>query len=125
MVGLQLPLAFSIKTESALEMQYRLSYVEEDVRTSSRSWVIRQMGVYHHYNPNSDCSLWILINPKPNSLLQRRLEAATIRWQRATASQGSWHLTHLLVLSSYFNNWRWYLRNLGADIEHIVSRGKY
>lgn len=110
-------------TKPVIEMQYRLSYVEEHTRPNSKSWVIRQMGVYHRFYPGSGRSLWIFLHPKPDSLVQRRLETAITQWEQSRASLKSWYLVHILVLSSYFNDWRWYLKSLSAQIENIVSGG--
>ncbi len=111
-----------LRTNRILELQYRLSYVEESIRPNSKSWVIRQMGVYHHYYPETDSNLWIFIHPRPNSPAQRRLEDAIRRWEQLKSGHQSWHLTHLLLISTYFNDWRWYLKSLSAEIEQIVSR---
>ncbi len=103
-----------------IEMQYRLSYVEEVPGNSSHPWAIRQTGVYHHHVPNGSGSLWIFLHPRPNSSLQQRLEACALEWDRSEGSIDDWELTHILTLSSYFGDWRWYLKSLSADIEHIV-----
>jgi hypothetical protein len=79
------------------------------------------MGVYHRFFPDSGRSVWIFLHPKPDSLVQRRLEIAITRWEQSGALTESWHLMHALVLSSYINDWRWYLKSLTAQTETIVS----
>jgi hypothetical protein len=103
-----------------LEMQYRYSYVEE-VAGSSNPWAIRQTGIYHRYVPNGLGNLWIFLHPRQNSTLQKRLEDAALVWEQTKSSRKHWEDVHVLVLSSYFGDWRWYLRSLSAEIERIVS----
>ncbi|OCK91162.1 uncharacterized protein K441DRAFT_642086 [Cenococcum geophilum 1.58] len=96
------------------EMQYVLSYVEEVRRHGSIKWTMRQIGVYHRYSSAEDKSLWILLFNRPNSVVQKRLETMIEN------CSGFRHI-HLTILSAYFENWRWYLNDLGNDLETIVD----
>jgi hypothetical protein len=102
-------------------MQYLLSYAEESSGPGSDTWTMRQVGVFHRFVPTGPGSLWVFLHAKPNTRLQQRLEEATSRWEQSAPRQRHWHFMHLLVLSTYLNNWRWYLRSLVADFEKIVS----
>jgi hypothetical protein len=102
---------------STIEMQYRISYVEE----VPGGFATRQTGVYHHFVPNGPGSLWIFLNPRPRSILQTRLEKVARDAHTREISDQEWELMHLLVLSSYLGDWRWYLKSLSAEIERIVS----
>ncbi|KAH8592626.1 hypothetical protein B0O99DRAFT_653773 [Bisporella sp. PMI_857] len=104
--------------DGSYEMQYRYSYVEE-VAGSSNPWAIRQTGIYHRYVPNGLGNLWIFLHPRQNSTLQKRLEDAALVWEQTKSSRKHWEDVHVLVLSSYFGDWRWYLRSLSAEIERI------
>jgi len=97
------------------EMQYVLSYVEGVRRHGSIKWTMRQIGVYHRYSSAEDKSLWILLFNRPNSVVQKRLETMIEN------CSGFRHI-HLTILSAYFENWRWYLNDLGNDLETIVSK---
>lgn len=101
-------------------MQYRYSYIEE-VSGSSNPWAIRQTGIYHRYVPRGPGSLWIFLHPRPNSTLYKRLEDAVIAWEQTGHARKCWEDAHILVLSSYFGDWRWYLQSLSAEAERIVS----
>ncbi|KAH6679448.1 hypothetical protein B0J14DRAFT_297870 [Halenospora varia] len=102
-------------------MQYRLSYVEEVKKASNISWAIRQTGVYHRHMPTGPGSLWIFLHPRPNSTLQTRLEKSIKEWSRKQRSLIELQLVHLIPLSSYIGDWRWYLKNLSAEIETFAS----
>jgi hypothetical protein len=102
------------------ELQYRFSYVEEVVGSTTSSWAIRQTGVYHRHVPHGPGSLWILLHPRPNSTLQTRLENCALEWDRKKGADDDWELAHILILSSYFADWRGYLKSLSAEIESIV-----
>lgn len=104
-------------TNFTSEMQYRLSYVEE----VPGGFATRQTGVFHRFVPNGPGNLWIFLNPRPKSTLQARLENVVRETDTGRTSRQEWELTHLLVLSSYLGDWRWYLKSLSAEIEHIVS----
>src|SRR4051794_14327484 len=102
-------------------MQYLLSYAEESSAPGSDTWTMRQVGVFHRFVPTGPGSLWVFLHAKPNTRLQQRLEEATSRWEQGAPQEQHWQFMHLLVLSTYLNNWRWYLRSLVADFEKIVS----
>lgn len=104
------------------EIQYRVSYVEETAGHGGREWAIRQMGVYHRHVPGGSGNIWILLHPKQKSIVQTRLEDCALEWDERKGSFDDWELTHILVLSSYFDDWRWYLKSLSAEVERIVSR---
>jgi hypothetical protein len=102
-------------------MQYRLSYVEEVQGGHAKSWPTRQTAVYHRFVPNGPGSLWIFLHPRPKSTLQNRLESVVLESETGRSSHQEWEATHLLVLSSYLGDWRWYCKSLSAEIERIVS----
>jgi hypothetical protein len=101
-------------------MQYRISYVEEVIGPSTSSWALRQTGVYHRHGPNGSGNLWIFLHPRPHSTIQTRLESCVKSWDQTEGPHEGLELVNLLVLSSYFGDWRWYLKSLSAEIERIV-----
>jgi len=109
------------RSDGSYELQYRFSYVEEVVGNSTSSWAIRQTGVYHRLFPNGPGNVWIFLHPRPNSTLQKRLEECALQWDRTGGSFQEWEFSHILALSSYFSDWRWYLKSLSAEIERIAS----
>ncbi|KAG0651758.1 hypothetical protein D0Z07_1903 [Hyphodiscus hymeniophilus] len=105
-------------SKGSYEMQYRLSYVEE---IQGAGLATRQTGVFHRFVPDGRGSLWIFLNPRPNSNLQTRLGSVVRNSKIGRACSEEWELVHLLVLSSYLGDWRWYLKSLSAEIERIAS----
>ena len=111
-------------TEATLlsDMSYLLRYAEQDL--SEDPWRIRQTGVYHRYSMPSDVGsdLWIFLHPKKNSKFEESLKSL----RDPNKCSGNWPQDRpeldFLLLSSYFGNWRWYLRDLSAKYEAIVSR---
>ncbi|CZR50160.1 uncharacterized protein PAC_00032 [Phialocephala subalpina] len=109
------------RADESYDIQYLISYVEQSNGIGSRSWTMRQVGVFHHFVPSGPGSLWIILHAKPNTRLQQRMEAALSQWQKSSSRPQVWHLMHLLVLSTYLNNWRWYLRSLSEEFEKIAD----
>jgi hypothetical protein len=104
-------------SNGSLEMQYRLSYVEE----VQGGFATRQTGIFHRFVPNGPGNLWIFLNPRTQSTLQIRLENVVRQPEIGRNSFEGWEMIHLLVLSSYLGDWRWYLKSLSVEIERIVS----
>jgi hypothetical protein len=102
-------------------MQYLFTYAENDSRRSSSgapSWRIRQVCVFHRYNPSGAGNLWIILHACPRSKLQRQIEQMVSTSPNAVLTE--WSSMHLLVLSTYLGGWRWCIRNLGDEIEQTV-----
>lgn len=102
------------------EMMYTFKYVERNGRAQGNSWSMRQTTVYHQ-RTTEGTDLWIILHPKTESVFQRRLErlfwdvqsTANVRLNPATV--------HLLLFSSYIENWRWYLSQLSETFIDAVS----
>lgn len=101
------------------DIAYILVYTEESRDERRSSWPIRQIGVFHRYMPKSAKSLWIFVNPMVKSIFQKRLES-TISRRNAPFPLNMMNI-HVLVVSSYITNWRWYLNSLNAEFEEIVT----
>jgi hypothetical protein len=99
-------------------MQYRFNYVEQ----AGKSWATRQIGVYNRRTRNGKGDLWIFLHPKNDSVVQKRLEAAAATHSSSVSHQIDWNLVHLLVLSSYFGDWRWFVKSLSVEIERLVRK---
>jgi hypothetical protein len=112
-------LVFKQQPCGIVEMQYRFNYVEQ----AGSSWATRQVGIYHRREPSGSglSNLWIFLHPRNNSVMQKRLEAAVSSWETSGAQSANWDLTHLLALSSYFGDWRWFLKSLSGEIEHLAN----
>ena len=104
-----------------LDMQYNLVYAEESKTPTSTTWTLRQIGVFCRYVPNSDGNIWIFLHGKEDSKVQSRISAAMEKWEVSGTRRQSWYSLHLVVLSSYFNNWRFYLASLNQELERIAD----
>jgi hypothetical protein len=111
------------------EISYQINYVEENLRKGQDPWSFRHTGVYHRHSPDLD--LFILLHPNQHSVIEARLfqrlgiAPETPSYQLLPNwnfnDQESYRL-HLLVLSSFFDNWRWYFRYLGDQFSDEVWR---
>ena len=87
-------------------------------------WSLRHTGIYHHHDRATDFDLWIMIHPVNDSILERRLIALTVDGEVSRSMLPKLYhdpfKLHLLVYSSYFDNWRWYLQFLGEQVKQKV-----
>ena len=98
---------------------YTLKYVERNGRPQGNNWSIRQTVVYHqHTADNTDT--WIILLPKAESVFQRRLATVFSDTRSARAVQLDPTAVHLLLFSSYIENWRWYLGQLSETFLDAV-----
>ena len=108
--------------EYIIELSYRFNYVEEVKRRDP--WTFRHTAVYHKHRADTDIILILHPSPTTKSRLDSRilgLEAADQRNQPLIRSilQNPYHL-HSLVLSSYLENWRWYMKYKGEQFSTEV-----
>ena len=108
--------------DAILDMSYLLRYAEQDF--SEDPWRIRQTGVYHRNSMDSGAGsdLWIFLHPKKNSRFRECLKILENPQESSEKWPQSRRDLDFLLLSSYFGNWRWYLGDLSAKYEAIVSR---
>ena len=106
-------------------MQYLLTYVElaEGARESDvRYWTTRQVGLYQHYSRDDDCGFCILLQPQKRSAVQGGVDHLKTDEEKKSKDCIKLLLdVHLIVLSSYFQNWQSYLTALNSNFEEIVS----
>jgi hypothetical protein len=111
------------------DITYQVNYVEENLRKSQDKWSFRHTGVYHHHTLQFD--LFIILHPNNYSVLEGRLlKLLKVDSNTMTESNVSQlnafredpYRLHLLVMSSFFDNWRWYLRYLGESFKIEVCR---
>lgn len=107
-------------------MQYLLAYPESYCINGDLRWTTRQIAVFHRYSSFSPESLWIILDNSATSKVQRRIEEALFGFSSNKLDpRQSVMALHLLVLSCYTKDWRWYLRSLGSEIEQIVRLAVY
>jgi hypothetical protein len=116
---------------------YQFQYVERNNRTFGDPWSVRQTGVYHRFETVAQPSskhdkgketiaernaenLWMLLHPMPKSRAQTRLAAAVEGLMAEELAEDPLRL-HVLILSSYVDNWRWYLHDVKRRYTRFVS----
>ena len=67
------------------------------------------------HNPHTDFDLFVLLHPTPESSFETQLIGLTGSVLDNLVANP--YMVHLLVLSSYLGNWRWYFRHLGSDFQ--------
>ena len=81
---------------------------------------MRQTGVYHRYSPTTKTSICILLHPMTYSRAHARLQSV---WRTSGGvknfSEHPLNL-HMLILSSYVNNWQIYLDDLAWTFKSLV-----
>jgi hypothetical protein len=96
-------------------LSYQVRYVEENHRGGQDPWSLRHTGIYHHHNVvKNGLDVFILLHPVREPVIESQLSAlerdAAIRKDLCANP----FLLHTWLFTNYFDNWRWYLRHLGA-----------
>ncbi|KAI3551427.1 hypothetical protein CABS03_01486 [Colletotrichum abscissum] len=98
---------------SVVEASYTIRYPE--YKPEEDTWVIRQTGVYHRCDAASRQSLFVMINPTPDSQASNR----AIEWlssrNGAAGSETETHdhvWLHKLVFETYLPAWRFYIASM-------------
>lgn len=93
------------------ELCYNLRYVQKSGR-ETHPWSVRQMGVYQKFDFNESSSTWIFLQPT----CQVKRLAIAMPNQRTRHPLD----THISILSSTTEAWRWYLKELDQTIRSLV-----
>lgn len=101
------------------DIQYLLAFPDECMIDGSLSWTMRQVAVFHRYNPSGSGNLWLALHAKLTSKAQQRIEAEVASENVKMADD--WSALHTSIILPYLNNWQWYLRKLGDLVEKHVS----
>ncbi|KXH32371.1 hypothetical protein CSIM01_05793 [Colletotrichum simmondsii] len=95
------------------EASYTIRYPE--YKSGEDTWVIRQTGVYHRCDAASRQSLFIMINPMPNSQASSRAMEWLSSRNIAAGSEtetGDAVWLHKLVFETYLPAWRFYIASM-------------
>jgi hypothetical protein len=104
------------------DLSYQFKYAERNNRRQGNPWSIRQTGVYHHHSASTNSNLFIFLHPNPSSRLQSRIEEAVAFPSTVSAINENPLKLHTLAMSSYFDNWRWYLKDLGDAFSTMADK---
>ena len=92
------------------EITFVLKYPESNGRTDGPSpWSLRQTGLYQKFEPLAKRSLWVLLNPTPNSIADQKVFDLLEQYSGSMKPRQEPRLLGLLLLSAYFRNWRTYM----------------
>ena len=87
--------------------------MEKNDHSQGQDWSERQIGVYHKFGGQSK-AVMVLLHANTNTKAHRRLQQVFSNGQYRETSRTSPFLLHALILSSYLDNWRSYLQQMGA-----------
>lgn len=96
------------------EMMYTLKYAEKNGRPQGNPYSIRQTALYHQYTTDG-AHMWITLHPKNNSAFYTRLKNVLLANGGVTYLKQNPFGLHVLLLSSYIDNWKRYLSQLSED----------
>ena len=103
-------------------MAFLVKYPENNGRTDGADpWSNRQTGVYQSFDIIAKTLVWILINPRQNTAADKRLKDLLGFRERSAAMEGQLPLIGLIVLSTYFGNWRTYMAFYEKEELRMVS----
>ncbi|OCL11296.1 hypothetical protein AOQ84DRAFT_374132 [Glonium stellatum] len=113
----------SLEPDRSYSVTYQLMYVEKNGRKSPKDpWSMRQTGVFHRYSLNNNTNLFIFLHPMKNSAAQCRLEAFFEKGDYAGPLSEEAMEVHLLLFSSYLNNWQVYIKELGRIFKSLREK---
>lgn len=105
-------------------LTYQIRYAEENQRSTEVPWSVRQTGVYHFQSKKTEFDLFIFLHPLKGSIVENQLTGlARIGKANSSLLDSIFHdpyRLHILLFSSYLNNWRWYFRYLGENFQKKV-----
>ena len=100
---------------------FSISYLFRYVEKRGYSWRMRQTGMYHAYSSATDSSLWIILHPREKSEFQARLTGLASQPGTVQSLVAQPHRVHALLFASYFDNFRWWLKEIGDKFSEGVS----
>ena len=93
-----------------VEMAFVFKYPEHNGRSDGADpWSIRQTCVYQFFDPSTSTSLWMLLNPRQNTAADARIKGLLNAPESSPHLHQQPPLIGLVVLSTYFANWRTYM----------------
>lgn len=113
-----------VSSLTVIEISYQLRYMENNRRLNGDPWSLRQTGVYHQYSGGGDDdtkNLWVLLHPVRESVVCSRLESAAFSDLGVEEMKFNPMRLHLLIFSSYIDNWRLYLHDITRQFLMLAS----
>lgn len=112
---------YFFKTNETIVICYQLRYVEDNHREHGSRWSERQVGLYHQVQGTANVLL--LLHAKPDSKLRSRIHnsADTIPNDDCSNPSKNPLSVHVMILTTYIDEWRWYLDDIGTKCGDFVS----
>ncbi|KAI9737189.1 MAG: hypothetical protein M1834_000782 [Cirrosporium novae-zelandiae] len=94
-----------------LEIAYLFKYPEQNQypEEDGDPWSIRQTGVYHQLDTKAMKNIWIIIHPKKDAAARMQLDNCLKSPSESIEISRHPFLVHILLISTYVDNWRWYM----------------
>ncbi|OQE34542.1 hypothetical protein PENCOP_c017G05383 [Penicillium coprophilum] len=103
------------------DISYRLTF-PAPARAGTHNWTMRQIGVFHHHDPNDLQNLWVFFHVGPNTPMQREVQQYASLSQQGLRSDHAWLTLHSSVFSFCLHNWQSYVKDLGHDVDRHTDR---
>ncbi len=98
------------KARTFVEMAFVFKYPEHNGRSDGADpWSIRQTCVYQCFDSSTSTSLWMLLNPRQNTAADARIKCLLNAPESSPHLHQQPPLIGLVILSTYFANWRTYM----------------
>ena len=109
------------KFKPALSYLYR--FVERD--DPDAEWKFRQIGVYCAYSAATNSYLYVFLQPHPESKFDGRLAMLRSRPDSTATLLADPFRMHEILVATYFDNWRWYLREMADMFKSDVGNSLF
>lgn len=103
-----------------LDITYGVTFPVQAVATSLDSWTMRQIGVFHRYDPNELQNLWVFFHVGLNTPAQTDIRHYASQISHQTA-ESTWVALHSAALFNYLPSWHSYIHYLGWKVDKIVG----
>lgn len=110
-----------VEPSPAFELSYQVKYVEANNRPSAFPWSTRRTEVFSRiWNTGEGVkSFWLIFNPKEDSELSKRISQKAQEHSQWNSVRRSPVRQHIDILSTYLDNWRPFLGDLGKQYSEL------
>ncbi|KAF1355799.1 hypothetical protein EJ07DRAFT_131126 [Lizonia empirigonia] len=109
--------ALQIDDEGCSVLSYQVRSVEQNGRGAQNSWSRRHTGVYHCHKASSGLDVMIVLHPGREPRFETAVASLrTDKARREEVCKDPLRL-HENLLASSTDNWRWYMRYLGEQVD--------
>lgn len=106
------------------ELSYQFKYAEANNRSRAFPWSIRRTEIFNRIETSGETikSTWLIFNPKEDSELSKRLADKAQDPGKWAALKANPLRLHIAILSTYIDNWRDFLEDIGKQYSELVGR---